>query len=217
MTEVVIMAGGRGLRMHGLTADRQKAMLEVGGRPMLESLVMRCAAQGFKQITMCVGYRADQVRAHFEDGDAWGCRVNYLQEDSPSGTAGALRRLRHFTTPVIVHNADVVADIDLAGLMAWHADHGAQATAVLARAEYQVPYGVAQVTGDRLLRVAEKPVMSWPVLAGVYVLEPSALALVTTPMDMPDLLDLVTIGAYPHAGDWRDVGTLASLAAANGG
>jgi NDP-sugar pyrophosphorylase family protein len=214
LTEVVIMAGGRGLRMHGLTADRQKAMLEVGGRPMLEGLVMRCAAQGFTQLTMILGYRADQVRGHFGDGSSFGCSILYVEETHPGGTVGGLAGM---AGPVIVHNADVVTDLDLAELLTWHQAHRLPATAVLARADYQVPFGVVSLMGNRLENVAEKPVVEHQVLAGVYVLEPSALALVRTPMDMPQLLAQVDTACYPHPGDWRDVGTLASLAAANGG
>src|SRR5690606_3659252 len=86
---VVIMAGGLGSRLAELTKDRPKPLLEVGSRPMLETIIERFVRQGFERIFISVNYRADMIEARFGNGSDLGARIEYIHEDKRLGTAGA--------------------------------------------------------------------------------------------------------------------------------
>lgn len=212
---VVIMAGGRGMRLHPLTQKLPKPMLRVGSKPIIESIIDKFAAQGFKRITLCVGYLAELIEGHFGDGSSRGLDITYIHEGEPLGTAGALKFFKP-TIPFIVHNADVIADVDFNDLMSAHKDRGYDATACLALYQHQIPFGVAVVQDDRIIEIREKPIENVSVVAGIYVLPPHAQQLISDgPMNMPDLLGLMSVGSYSIEGSWFDVGHFESLAVAN--
>lgn len=215
MTAIVIMAGGRGLRLHPLTQKTPKPMLRVGSRPILETIIDKCVAQEFRRFILCVSYKAELIESYFGDGSSRGLDISYIREGEPLGTAGALRFLKT-TNPFIVHNADIVADVDYADLMEAHEKSGFEATAALALHQHQVPFGVAVMDGERIARIDEKPIECFSVAAGIYVLPPHAPRLIPEgPMDMPSLLEKMSVGSYPIEGFWADVGHFESLAAAH--
>lgn len=217
MTSVVIMCGGRGLRLHPLTETRPKPMLKVGGKPILEQIIDGFIAQGFKQFWLCVNYKADLIINHFGNGSNRGAKIKYIHESEPMGTAGALSLLPPLDVPFIVSNADVLTKVKYPDLMEFHARSNAEMTVCLGLYQYQVPYGVAEIDDDRLIDMQEKPIESWPVNAGIYVLDPKMLAKVPHGhFDMPDLVKRAeNVAAYQIDGFWIDIGHFDSLAAAN--
>jgi len=225
----VIMAGGRGTRLAPLTDDRPKPMLPVAGRPILERLVLHLVGGGIRRILLSVNYHAEQIERHFADGSRFGCRIDYLREDPhrPLGTGGALgllpRQGMRPEQPVLVMNGDLVTAFAIGDLLATHRDHPVVATMAVSEYRHQVPFGVVEVADGRLVRVVEKPVPSWPVNAGVYVVEPWLLGRVP-----PDRLFPITallddcrrcgepVGVWQLPGDWLDIGRPAELARARG-
>jgi mannose-1-phosphate guanylyltransferase len=89
--QAVIMTGGLGTRLRPLTRNIPKGLVEVGGRPFLEHLILYLSRYGIDDILLCTGYLGDQIKSYFEDGSSFGVRINYSQEDHPLGTGGALR------------------------------------------------------------------------------------------------------------------------------
>ena len=217
MTPVCIMAGGRGLRLHPLTEHKPKPLLKVGGRPILEQIIDGFAGQGFKKFYLCVNYKADLIINHFGDGAAKGVKIRYVHETEPMGTAGALTLLPKMDVPIIVSNADVLAKIQYTNLMEFHARSNADITVCLGLYQYQVPYGVASLDGDRITEIQEKPIENWAVNGGIYVIEPRAIAKMKPGhCDMTDLIAACeNIAAYQIEGYWTDVGQWQDLAAAN--
>ena len=212
------MAGGRGTRLHGLTAKTPKPMLTVGSKPLLETIIDGFASQGFKQFVLCVNYMADLIEAHFGDGSSRALDITYIREEQPLGTAGALRYLPSQTGPFIVSNADILVQpsVNYSDLLAKHAEHGKDATMCLALHQYQVPYGVAEMDGDVIAGVSEKPVKNFYVNAGLYVLPAHAPSMLPAgPSDMPDLLNRMSVGKFEIEGTWIDVGHFDTLAAAH--
>ncbi|HJV21893.1 MAG TPA: sugar phosphate nucleotidyltransferase [Holophagaceae bacterium] len=94
LPQAVILAGGLGLRLGVLAEGLPKPMVPVEGRPFLERVVAQLAAQGFEEILLLVGFRAEVIQDHFRDGEAWGLRIRYSREESPLGTGGALKAAR---------------------------------------------------------------------------------------------------------------------------
>ena len=221
MTEIVVMAGGRGLRLHPLTDRIPKPMIHAGGKPMLEELCEKFAAQGHKEFTFCVCYKAELIMDYFGDGSNAGWRINYVHEEEPLGTAGALKSLPVVTDPFIVINADIITELNIDGLLVQHTASRLPITVALALHQYQVGYGVAEVERRQIQSIAEKPIVSWLVAAGIYCLSPRVLDHIEAgeALDMPELLDRMMgegVNTYELSGHWADVGTFEALAKANG-
>jgi dTDP-glucose pyrophosphorylase len=213
---VVLMAGGEGLRLRPLTEHTPKPMLDVGGRPILETIVRRLADSGFSEFHISVNYRADVIRNHFGDGTSLDVNVSYIDEERPLGTAGPLAKLcSDATDPVLVMNGDILSKIDPVQLFDFHRENGSAATMAVRSYEVQVPYGVVDIDDNQIRGMHEKPVTRHFINAGIYVLEPEALALVPEDraFDMPELFDacraagLPTL-AYPIQEYWVDIGQI---------
>ena len=215
MTPVVVMCGGLGQRLHPLTSHTPKPMLNVGGRPILEQIMRRFAAQGFREFYLCVNYKKELIKDYFGNGEKFGWKVKYAEEKRPMGTAGALSLLPEFDKPIIVTNGDVIAEIQYGELMESHARSGKDATICLGLYQHQVPFGVADFEDEEFVGLREKPIENFSVNAGIYVLEPKVLKKISGKKDMPDVLEKFECGAYPIEGYWNDVGTFEQYAAAN--
>ena len=211
---VVIMAGGPGTRLRELTRETPKPMLPVGDRPLLETTVCRFVEQGFRHIWLAVNYHAGQIEGHFRDGKQFGAVVRYLREGKRLGTAGALSLLPEFPEhPLMVTNADLLANIDYGAMLDEHVAADASATMAVREYEYEIPYGVVQIASGNILGLEEKPVHKVMVNAGVYVLSPDVISKVPreTFFDMPELFEALIAEGQPtrcHSvhGYWRDIG-----------
>lgn len=213
-TRVILMAGGLGTRLRPLTESVPKPMLPVGDRPLLEHIVRNLIEQGFRRFTLSVNYRADMVEAHFGDGSALGAEIGYVHETERMGTAGALSLLpERPEAPFIVMNADLLTSLRFESALQFHEETGAEATMCAREYSMQVPYGVIRADGARLVAIEEKPVESYFVNAGIYVLSPAALDLLEPgrPCDMPTFFDRLMargsqISVFPISEYWTDIG-----------
>ena len=211
---MVIMAGGKGVRLRPFTENFPKPLVVVAGKPLLEHIIERAKHEGFTNIILAIHYLGHLVEAHFGDGSRFGVRIEYLHEDSPLGTAGALSLLKpRPDEPFIVTNADVVTDIRYGDMLDFHVRHDAIATMAVRTHEWQNPFGVVQTRGVDIIGFEEKPIAKSYINAGVYVLSASALDELEahTPCDMPTLFKrlqsrLLRTVAYPMHESWLDVG-----------
>ena len=212
--EVVIMAGGLGTRMRPYTETCPKPMLQVAGKPMLEHILENLVGQGFSRFHVCLNYLGDVIVKHFADGQRWGATIRYVREERRMGTAGALSLLEQPPAkPFLVVNGDVLTRVNYRHFLRFHQDQRATATMAVRSYEVQLPYAVVDVRDNLVAGVAEKPVKSFLVNAGIYCLSPDLLPLVEpgVPLDMPDLLERArgagrTVAAFPVHEDWLDVG-----------
>ena len=220
---VVIMAGGEGARLRPLTEHTPKPMLDVGGKPILETIIRRCAAAGFSDFHISVNYRADVIKHHFGDGRAFGVEINYLEEITPLGTAGPLGQLPPgLARPVLVLNGDILSKVDPARLVEFHRDAGAAATMGVREYEFQIPYGVVDIDDSEIRGLREKPVSRQFINAGIYVLDQSALDLLPpdSASDMPALFAACRVAglktlAFPIREYWVDIGHIDDYRRAN--
>jgi dTDP-glucose pyrophosphorylase len=220
---VVIMAGGRGIRLAELTQETPKPMLKVGSRPLLETIIASLAEQGFSRIYLAVNYKAEQIEKHFGDGSAFDVNISYLREDRPMGTAGALGLLTETPTlPLIVTNADLLTREDYGHMLDRHVESKAHATMAVRNYEMQVPFGVVREGETGIEAIEEKPIQRFVVSAGMYVLSPSVLELIPKqqPLDMPALFELMMnrdmqTRCHHIDGYWLDIGRMADYERAN--
>ena len=153
------------------------------------------------------------------------CPIEYLREDRPLGTAGALGLLPATPDrPLVLLNGDLVTSVDIGGLLDAHAAGGFAATIGTRQYVHTVPFGTVERDGDRVVAQEEKPVLSREVNAGIYALEPWVVGLVErgVAVSMPEVIDRVLargepVGAFEVEDDWVDVGQRDQLARAREG
>lgn len=209
----VIMAGGFGTRLRPLTEDLPKPMLPVGGRPLIERIVGQLRESGIDQIVVTTHYKPEKIVEHFGDGKDFNVRMTYVQEDEPLGTGGALGLIPNVREPVLVINGDILTEVDFRALLQYHREYGADLTVGVRRYTFNVPYGVVENRGARVMRIDEKPEMSFFVNAGIYLLEPSIFDHVGSGvrLNMTDLIQTVieagfVVVSFPVLEYWMDVG-----------
>lgn len=220
---MVIMAGGMGTRLRPHTEDCPKPLLPVAGKPMLEHIIERAKLEGFSHFVLAIHYLGHLIEDYFGKGDCLQVRIDYLRERSPLGTAGALGLLSpRPEAPFVVTNGDVITDIRYGELLDFHVRHQAAATMAVRVHEWQHPFGVVQTEGVDIVGFEEKPVARSHINAGVYVLDPDALGVLTenAHCDMPTLFERLQARtmrtvAYPMHEPWLDVGRTEDLVKAN--
>ena len=177
---VVLMAGGKGTRLRPLTENCPKPMLRVGSRPILETIIQQFQDHGFQRFVISVNYMAETITSHFGDGSRFGAEIAYLHEGRPMGTAGALSLLSERPTePFFVMNGDLLTKLNFASLLAFHQERAAPLTLCVREHAVSVPFGVAEVERDHLVRLEEKPTYRKMVNAGIYVCDPDVLDLLS--------------------------------------
>ncbi len=214
MNAAVIMAGGEGRRLKPLTETTPKPLLRVGGKPLLEIMVERLRAAGFRRVVMTLHYKRDMIAEHFDDGARFGVRIEYHYEDTPRGTAGSLRDLQGtLDRPFLVVNSDILTKCDFRAMLEFHAAHRADMTIGTVPYTVDLPYGILEVDGPRLAGVTEKPRLDFVINSGIYVLSPLVLETmrVGERVDMPELIEAHmkrgrTVVAFPIREYWLDVG-----------
>jgi dTDP-glucose pyrophosphorylase len=221
----IIMAGGEGRRLLPLTETVPKPMLRVAGRPILERIVLHLVGSGIGHIFLSVNYLADVIEGHFGDGSAFGANIEYLREQVPLGTAGALGLLAERPhDPLLVLNGDLVTNVDVSGMLDAHVARRSAATVGVRRYAHTIPFGCVERDGHRIVRFEEKPTLIREVNTGIYVLDPWVVGLVErgVPTTMPDVLGQVLergepVGAFEVEDDWIDVGQREQLTKAREG
>ena len=221
----VVMAGGQGTRLRPLTAAIPKPMIRVAGRPILERIVLHLASHGISHVYLAINYLGAVIEEHFEDGARFGCRIEYLRETEPLGTAGALGLLPAVhDDALLVMNGDLVTQADLGGLLDTHIGGGYSATIGVRKYLHTVPFGTVERDGPDVTALEEKPTLVREANTGMYALSPALVARVVPnePLDMPDLVAGALergekVGAFEIEDDWIDVGQREQLVRARGG
>jgi dTDP-glucose pyrophosphorylase len=173
---VVIMAGGLGSRLGELTQDIPKSMLQVGSKPLLETILISFVERGFYRFYISVNYKKEIIMDYFGNGSQWGVNIEYLVEDKRLGTAGALSLIKEeLDEPIVVSNGDVITSLDYEVLLKHHIKQNSKVTMCVREYEFIVPYGVIEVDGFEIKALTEKPKKSLNVNAGVYVIEPDMI------------------------------------------
>jgi len=212
---VFLMAGGFGTRLHPLTETKPKPLLNVGKRPILETILNQFIEAGFHNFYISTHYKGEMIRDYFGDGSNWNIKIEYLHEESPLGTAGALGLLpEHLPDmPIIIMNGDILTKVNFEHLLKFHLEQSGLATMCIREYDFQVPYGVVTMEEEYVTTIVEKPVYKFFVNAGIYVLEPKLINQIdgTTYIDMTNLLKTQIeknkkVSVFPIHEYWLDIG-----------
>jgi mannose-1-phosphate guanylyltransferase len=228
--KAVVLVGGFGTRLRPLTLSTPKQMLPVANRLMIERVVEHLAAHGVDTAVLSLGYRPDAFVDAYPSGRCAGVELHYAVEPEPLDTAGAIRfaaRDAGIDERFLVVNGDVLTDLDIGALVAFHDRSGAEGTISLHRVEDPSAYGVVPTDPNgRVSAFIEKPDRADAptdlINAGTYVLEPSVLDRIEP--DRPVNVERVTFPAMVADGSlfaldgqtyWIDAGTPPTYLAAN--
>jgi NDP-sugar pyrophosphorylase family protein len=212
----VILAGGRGVRLQPFTINFPKPLVPVGDVPILEVLIKRLVAFGVTDVTLTLGHLAELVKAYFQHRQSLTqqLRLSYVEEDAPTGTAGSLVTVEGLDETFIVTNGDLLTDLNLHDLVAFHRRHGAALTVATHQRHVKIDLGVLETDGEgRITDYHEKPEKTYQVSMGIYVYEPRVLGHIKAGeyLDFPDLvLRLLAAGervmSFPADCLWLDIG-----------
>jgi len=213
---VIIMAGGLGKRLKNLTENCPKPMLKIGEKPLLETIILGLKNQGFFHIHICINYLSEHILNYFGNGEKFGVEIQYLKEEKRLGTAGALSLFAPTSDlPILVINGDLLTNINFRNILNFHAAHTADGTMSVRAFDVEVPYGVVEASQGKLTGIKEKPVQSFFVNAGIYVLNASMLPLVPLNefFDMTDLFQkMINLSkhtyVFPIHEYWLDIGKM---------
>ena len=212
---VLIMAGGLGTRLRPLTTNTPKPMVDIGGRPLLEIIIERLKRAGFDNYFLAVHYLPHVIQNYFGDGERFGVNINYIQEDKPLGTAGALSMLKgKIDSPILVTNGDLLTKLNFNFLVKYHETENNLATICVREKSIGIPYGVVRLNDSQFHTIEEKPEINFLINCGIYMLSPDVLDFLHDDerIDMPDLIERVkrydtdSVGCFPITESWVDIG-----------
>ena len=212
--DVVIMAGGKGTRLRPLTEDTPKPLLEVGDKPILEHNIQRLSEYGMDDFWITVNYLGEQIEEHFGNGNGQNLHIEYVWEDKPLGTAGALSKIDDFQHDyVLLTNSDILTDLNYEEFFLEFLGKDADFGVVTIPYKVDVPYAVLETTNGHVVNFKEKPTYTYYSNAGIYLMKREVLDYIPKNefYDTTDLMEeLIADGkkvfSYPHTGYWLDVG-----------
>lgn len=214
--KVIIMAGGLGSRLGSLTKDMPKPMLPVSGKPLLEHIIENFKNQGFNKFILCVNYKSQIIKNHFNDGLELGVEIQYTQEATPLGTAGALSLIDYnrIKEPLIVTNGDILTSLDYVDFLNAHVQNDSHATMCVRSHVSSIPFAQVEFDDELNLRALnEKPDFKYHINSGIYILNPEVLKLLpyNERFDMTELFQLCvergyTTKVFKMDEYWLDIG-----------
>ncbi|MDP2931289.1 MAG: NDP-sugar synthase [Chloroflexota bacterium] len=225
----MMLIGGEGTRLRPLTYYTPKPMVPVLNRPFLEHVFAYLKHYGVDDIILTLNYLPQAVQDYFGDGSKLGVKLTYVVEDSPLGTAGAIKNVeKHLDSTFVVLNGDIFTDLDIADMLACHRRTRARASIALNWVDNPCAFGVVETgTDNRVGNFVEKPspdrITSHWINAGIYILEPEVLQYAPAGTHymferglFPQLIEMnEPVYGYPFRGYWLDMGTPAKYLGLN--
>ena len=215
--KAVILVGGKGTRLRPLTYKIPKCMIDVHGKTLAEHLFDLMKKYGIRDIILSAGYMKEKVKEYYGDGSKFGVNITYVEEDEALGTAGPLRLAKKYLNDsFIVTNGDELKNFNIPRMFRLHKRKNALVTIALTTVTDPSQYGVARLSGSRILEFVEKPkkekAPSNLINAGFYIMEPEVVDMIPGGFSMlekdvfPKLAREGKLRGFPTAGQWFDIG-----------
>ena len=212
--DAVIMAGGKGERLRPLTDNVPKPLLPLGDKPIIEYNVDRMISYGIDHITISVNYLGEQIKDYFGNGEKKGIDIDYIDEDSPLGTLGAVSKIKQFTNEVVlVMNSDLFTNIDLEELYIHFIENKADIAVASIPYNVTVPYAVMQTNNELIHNFEEKPTYTYYSNGGIYLIKRELLEQMEKNRfcDATDFIKKAIeagkrVTYFPIVGYWIDIG-----------
>lgn len=212
--DAVIMAGGRGQRLQPLTDTTPKPLLKVGDKAIMEHNVDRLSLYGIDDFWFSIKYLGQQIVDYFGDGSAKNIDIQYVWEDQPLGTIGAIAKIDNFQHDyVLVSNSDLLTNLDYEQFFLDFMQHDADFAVVTIPYQVAIPYAVLETDQNQVKSFKEKPTYTYYSNGGIYLMKKSMLELIpkSTFFNATDLMEKIIekghqVISYPLSGYWLDVG-----------
>jgi dTDP-glucose pyrophosphorylase len=220
---IFLLAGGFGKRLQSLTKDVPKPLLNVGNKPILETIIEQFTQHGFHNFYISTYFKSELIKDYFDDGSKYGAKIHYINEDKPLGTAGSVGLLPDDipNLPIIIMNGDLLTKVNFNDLLDFHNNNEGNATMCVREYEFKVPYGSVNIEGCKVTEIKEKPIHKSFVNAGIYVLEKNLIEKIDgkSYLDMTDFLEMTiendVVNAFPIHEYWLDIGLVEEYEKAN--
>ena len=221
-----ILAATRGEeKMKALTKDTPKTMLLVDNKPILHHIIEQLRNNGIKEIIVLIGYKGEQIKKYFGNGKKFGVKITYIACEEKIGTANALLKAKNYLSDesFLMLYGDTLANIDFKDLLAFHEEKNRSATIALTSVSNPEGYGVVKLRGSKILKFTEKPDkkpnLSRLISAGIFVINPKVLNLITKEKKylklereiLPKLALDGNLYGYHFDGEWYDISTPQAL------
>ncbi len=212
--DAVLMAGGRGERLKPLTDSTPKPLLQIGNKPIIEHNIDRLASFGIDDIWISVRYLGEQLEAYFEDGQSKQINIEYVWEDEPLGTIGAVSKVKEFQHDyVLVSNSDILTNIDYEDFFLHFIKSDAALSVVTIPYTVSIPYAVLETNKGHVTSFKEKPTYTYYSNGGIYLIKKEALEMLPKNQfyNATDFMEVLIskgmkISSYALRGYWLDIG-----------
>ena len=212
--DAVIMAGGKGTRLRPLTLDTPKPLLKINDKPIIEYNIDRLKVFGVRNITLTIKYLGKQLVDYFGNGGSRDLNIDYVKEDNPLGTIGAVSLIEQFHNDyILVMNSDLLTNINYEDMFKCLLDKQGDMIVATTSYEVQIPYGIIETEGDRIINLKEKPIYTYYSNAGIYIFKKEYVNLIPNGkyFNATDLMkSLYSIGKkvvhFPILDYWLDIG-----------
>jgi dTDP-glucose pyrophosphorylase len=217
--DVVIMAGGEGKRLLPLTANRPKPLLKVGEKPILEHNIDRLDSYGVNMFFISINYLGEQLIDYFGNGNSKGISINYIQEESPQGTIGAVSLINNFShDSVLIMNSDLLTDIDYEDFYKTFIEKDSDLMVVTVPYRVSIPYGILETRDENITGLKEKPTYTYHANAGMYMVKKQFLDLIpkngiynATTFIETMIQKKAKVSYYSLLNYWLDIGIMADF------
>lgn len=213
---VIIMAGGLGTRLKDLTKEVPKPMLKVGHDPILQHIIANFKQYGYNKILISVNYKSEIIENYFQNGLAYGVKIEYIRENKRLGTAGGIKLAEDYIDkPFFVINGDIFTNLNVENMMKFHVKNKFDITVGTRKHSFQIPYGVIETENNYIKHLKEKPQIEYLINAGVYCLNPNLISSIPDNkyFEITDLIDICIknggkVGSYEIKDYWMDIGRM---------
>ena len=212
--DVVIMAGGRGARLKPLTDTTPKPLLKVGDKSIIKHNLDRLLSFGIDDFWISIRYLGEQIKESIGDGSADNVKINYIDEDIPLGTIGAVSKISNFEHEyVLITNSDILTNLDYEQFFLDFVESKSDFSVATIPYNVNVPYAILETTDKAIKSFKEKPTYTYFANAGIYLMKKTIIKEIpiNQPFNATDLLDCLikknfNVRSFPLRGYWLDIG-----------
>lgn len=212
--KMLIMAGGKGLRLRPLTSKIPKPLLIVNKKPIIEHIITHAKNQGIINFLISINYLGYKIKKYLGDGSKLGVKIKYLEEKKPLGTAGSISLIKRFNKPIIVTNSDIISKIDFKEMISAHNKNKSQLTMVAKVLYEKDNYGRILAKGNVVKKIIEKLEQNLLINTGIYFIDPKIKKIIKNYeyLDMTDLINKALkekfkVNVFPIHEEWLDYGS----------
>ena len=217
LSTAFILVGGKGTRLRPITDKTPKPMIEVKGKPILEYVIELLGKYEIKNTVMALGYKGEQIKEYFGDGEKYGTNIEYVTEKEPLGTGGPLRLAKKLLVEeFLMFNGDNLTNINLNDMYSFHKKNNAYATIALCSVKEPENFGVIEMEGNQIKKFVEKPSnpKSNLINSGAYILKPEVIDMIPKGFSLiekdvfPKLSEQGKLYGYVYNGQWFPTDTM---------